>query len=115
MSTSSAHTSRPPASKGHLFSHRVYAWLLLAYPAEFRREYGPQMAQLFRDYYRTEKRHGSRLGLSQLWLRTLLDVAETAPKEHLENLGKENSTMNNLRRDAVALLGCIGIILVSLV
>ena len=31
------------------WSHRLYQLLLYAYPAAFRREYGREMAQLFRD------------------------------------------------------------------
>lgn len=30
-------------------SERVYGALLVAYPKEFRNEYGPQMAQVFED------------------------------------------------------------------
>ena len=35
------------------------------------------------------------------WLRTLPDFLRTAPQEHWENLGKEDSTMKNSGRDAV--------------
>ncbi|MGI8839090.1 MAG: hypothetical protein ACR2H4_21000 [Pyrinomonadaceae bacterium] len=92
---------------------RVYGLLLRGYPTPFRSDYGKDMAQLFRDCYLREKRRGglSRLGL--FWFRTLLDFMRTVPREHLENLGKENSNMRNLGRDAIALLGCIGIILAA--
>ena len=33
-------------------SERVYGMLLLAYPRDFRREYGLQMEQAFEDLYR---------------------------------------------------------------
>ena len=59
-------------------SGRVYEILLLAYPKEFRREYGPQMAQVFRDLCREERRQGGAFGLAGLWVRTLLDLAVTA-------------------------------------
>ena len=59
MSTSSAITNRSPANQNHAISERVYGWLLKAYPVEFRREYGPQMLQFFRDCCREEKRSGS--------------------------------------------------------
>lgn len=125
MSASSTNTSRQsanrfpanslPESKGHAVSERVYRLLLLAYPLEFRREYGPHMAQLFRDCCRaTDTRYG-RMWLWRLWQRTLLDLAQTAPKEHLENLRKENSVMKNLRNDALALCCCIGIIVIAVV
>lgn len=105
--------SRPPANKIQLFSSRVYNWLLLAYPVEFRRDYGPQMAQVFRDCCRQEHRRGSHLGFWRLWWHTLADLLQTATREHMERFGKENSFMNNLRRDAVAVFGCIGIIVVA--
>jgi hypothetical protein len=92
---------------------RFYGLLLLAYPAEFRREYGPHMAQVFRDGYYAEKGRGQTVAVLRLWLRTLADLVLTAPKEHLENLGKENAIMKTMRRDALALLGCIGIIVIA--
>ena len=52
-------------------STRVYALLLLAYPPEFRREFGGQMLQVFRDSYRAEARNGS---VPSFWVRTLLDL-----------------------------------------
>ena len=59
-------------------SERVYETLLVAYPKEFRREYGPQMAQVFKDLYREERRRSGAFGLSRLWVSTLLDLAATA-------------------------------------
>ena len=91
----------------------LFQLVLLAYPREFRRDFGSHMTQLFGDCYRAEKESGRPFGVGRLWLHTLLDLVRTAPKEHLENLGKENSVMNNLRRDALALLGCIAIIAVA--
>jgi hypothetical protein len=124
MSASSANTSRSvnglpanssPVNKAQAVSQRVYRLLLLIYPLEFRREYGPHMAQLFRDCCRAADTRDGRPGLWRLWLRTLLDLVQTAPKEHLENLRKENSFMKNLRSDALAFCGCIGIIIIALV
>jgi hypothetical protein len=92
---------------------RAYALLLYAYPKEFRYEYGPHMAQLFRDCYRAEKKRKSVFGALRLWLSILVDVIQSAPGERLDNLGKEKSVMANLRRDAAALLGCTGIIAIA--
>ena len=36
-------------------SERIYAWLLRLYPAEFRKAYGDQAMQLFRDRAREER------------------------------------------------------------
>lgn len=92
---------------------RIYSFLLRAYPAQFRREYGPQMTQVFRDCYREQLRLGRHSALLRLWLQTLVDLMQTAPTEHIENFGKENIIMNNLRRDAVAVLGCLAIIVIA--
>ena len=59
-------------------SERAYGVLLLAYPREFRREYGAQMAQAFEDLCREERRRGGAFGLAGLWVRTFLDLAATA-------------------------------------
>ena len=58
-------------------SERIYEALLLAYPEEFRREYGAHMAQAFGDLYR-ERRWCGASGAVRLWVRTLLDLAATA-------------------------------------
>jgi hypothetical protein len=105
-------SGQPPLTTSNLAT-QLYCLLLRGYPSAFRAEYGTQMAQLFRDCYLAEKRHGRFHGLAFFWFRTLLDFVRTAPQEHLENLGKENSTMKNSGRDAVALLGCIGIIVAA--
>jgi hypothetical protein len=59
-------------------SERVYRALLVAYPREFRCEYGPQMRQVFRDLCREELRKNRKRGLVWLWIRTILDLATTA-------------------------------------
>ena len=84
-------------------SYRLYGLLLFAYPAEFRREFGTEMLQVFRDCYRTEARARS---LPSFWLRTLVDLVLTASKERKE-------IFMNKRSDAVAVLGCIGIIVIA--
>jgi hypothetical protein len=105
-------SGHPPLGTSHLAT-QAYCLLLHGYPSAFRADYGTQMVQLFRDCYLAEKRQGGLQRLALFWFRTLLDFIRTAPHEHLENLGKENSTMKNSGRDAVALLGCIGIILAA--
>jgi len=101
-------------NKHSYFSERLYRVLLAAYPREFRREYGPHLNQLFRDGYCAELKRGNRFGSALFVLRTFLDLIQTVPKEHLERMGKENSIMKNLRRDAVALFGCLGIIVIAM-
>jgi len=54
-------------------SERVYARLLVVFPAPFRREYGADMLDLFRDRHRDATARGT-LGLALLWLRALPNV-----------------------------------------
>ena len=63
-------------------SYRLYGLLLFVYPEDFRREFGVQMLQVFRDSYRDEARDGS---LPSFWLRTLLDLVSTAVKERADS------------------------------
>ena len=91
-------------------SCRVYRLLLLAYPSAFRREYGHQMQQVFRDCYRDETRRNNVAGY---WIRTLLDLVLTAIKEHNDNLRKDHTIMTNLRRDIVSIVGCTAIIVTA--
>ena len=56
-------------------SERVYEVLLVAYPKEYRREYGALMAQAFGDLCREQQR---RAGLALLWGRTVLDLLASA-------------------------------------
>jgi len=63
----------------HRSAVRFYRALLFAYPAEFRREYGVEMARLFAERLRAERPFS-------LWAEILTDVALSAPREHLEIL-----------------------------
>ena len=56
-------------------SARTYAWLLRAYPAEYRRDYGEPMAAAFRDLCRATYRDCGAWGLLNVWLRVLADTA----------------------------------------
>ena len=62
-------------------SERLYRALLGAYPKEFRRAYGREMAQVFRCMCREEVVRGGTGGLARLWVRTLLDLLATALAE----------------------------------
>ena len=67
---------------------RIYRLLLIAYPGEFRRQYGPQMTQVFQDRCVEEQRRGVT-GLLRLWMHTLSDWAATVPAEHLDVLSQD--------------------------
>src|SRR4029453_6017239 len=89
----------------------IYSILLLAYPREFRREYGSQMVLLLLDCQRDARTAPAR---TRIWLRTLVDLVRTAPREHLEKIRKENKFMRNLRTDLFAIGGCVLIIITAL-
>ena len=92
-------------------SEKLFDLMLVAYPREFRREYGPQMAQVFRDCCRA-RAHGTRSRFD-LWLRTLIDLLISAPREHLDTFRKDNSAMNNWQRNLMTLGACLAIVLVA--
>lgn len=67
-------------------STRFYRLLLNAYPARFRSEYGPHMAQLFRDDARDTLHNRGHAALAGLWLLVLLDLLKTAINEHIREI-----------------------------
>ena len=76
---------------------RGYQALLFAYPGHFRREYGGEMVQVFRDETRflLQKRHTAVL--IQFLLQTVFDLTKTVLVEHLEeffNINLEGGTMS---------------------
>ena len=91
-------------------SARLFSWLLLAYPTHFRRKFGEQMVQTFRDCYRVEARTRT---LPRFWLRTLLDLIVTAARERIDDSEREGVFMNNTRRDATAMFASAGIIVIA--
>lgn len=84
--------------------------MLLAYPREFRLDYGSEMTHVFCDCYRDSNSRGS---LTVLWLRVIADVIRTAPLERWETFRK-GETMKNVKRDVLGLLACLAIIVLAL-
>lgn len=66
-----------------ILSARIYRLLLYAYPVPFRREYGREMAQVFRDDTRHTLRQRGVSALAGLWLLTFIDLLKTALAEHI--------------------------------
>lgn len=60
-----------------------YRFLLIICPPTFRREYGDEMATLFRDCCREAWTHGGALALLGVWGRALSDLAATAASERM--------------------------------
>ena len=62
----------------------LYRWLILVYPVSFRRNYGDEMVQLFRDLCWDEMKQGEGfLGLLNLWFCVLAELRATAREQHL--------------------------------
>jgi len=89
----------------------IYSILLLAYPREFRREYGSQMVLMLLDCQRDARTTAAR---RRLWLRTMFDLIRTAPREHLNHLREESNFMRKLQTDLVAIGGCVLLIVGAL-
>jgi len=85
-----------PDSKAVALSQKFYARLLVVYPRKHRREYGPAMAQLFRDQCRDAWAESRGRGLAALWFRVAIDTIKSAPSEHLQNLAQRKSAFNRL-------------------
>lgn len=62
-------------------SERVYCALLVLYPADFRREYGQHMTQVFRDVCRDVYGRGGRQELMNWWVAALFDLVKTVITE----------------------------------
>ena len=70
-------------------SYHLYRALLFSYPSEFRQQYGLEMSLAFRDRCRNARRRNGLPGIIALWLKTILDLAITAPGEHMEILWQD--------------------------
>ncbi|MBX3048139.1 MAG: hypothetical protein KIT46_06025 [Anaerolineales bacterium] len=74
-------------------SQKLFVQVLRWYPPGFRRAYGDQIAQVFRDCSREALESAGTRGLIGLWLATLPDLFKTALQEHFHLIGE---TMKNL-------------------
>ncbi|MFB3154433.1 MAG: hypothetical protein ACE10I_08170, partial [Candidatus Acidiferrales bacterium] len=75
--------------KDHSYSERLFRALLRLFPFDFRWKHGREMEQAFREQQREEERQGGTMGTLKLWWATLVDIARTAPREHLEMLAQD--------------------------
>jgi hypothetical protein len=60
-------------------SEKIYAWMLLLYPASFREAHGEEALQLYRDRARHER---GLLRTLCLWVDLLVDLAISLPREY---------------------------------
>ena len=93
------------AGQGRSLSERIYRALLAAYPAEFRREYGAEIEQVFRDLCREQLDREGLVGLIGLWIRALLDLATSAIAERRSGLGCANGEEEMSRDRRLAWIG----------
>ena len=75
--------------KDHSRSERIFRALLRLFPFDFRWKHGREMEQVFRAQHKEEERQGGTMGTLKLWWETLVDIARTAPREHLEMLAQD--------------------------
>jgi len=78
------------------FSTTAYRLLLTFYPNRFRREYGPDMAQVFRDCCLKSYRQSGLPGMLSLWALTLFDWFKSVLDEQL-NLDTEMTRTKFIR------------------
>ena len=75
----------------------IYLRLMRAYPAEFRREYGLPVLQLFRDQCRDAHRLSGMWGLIKTCFGAGWDLGKSAAAEHISNLKGEFPMLNPSR------------------
>jgi PPM family protein phosphatase len=98
-------------------AERLYRILLWLYPVQFRRAYGREMVQTFRDCYREEQEQGD-WSIARLWGLVFSDLVTSVCVEHwkasmtfcksIVGLEKESSMTNALLNLDVALRTDIG-------
>jgi putative ABC transport system permease protein len=85
-----------PASR----AERVFRRLLRLFPAEFRGDFGDEMADAFDQQRRDTLEHGGSMGLARLWWDTVRGIITTAPREHWDLFRQDTRYgLRNLRRN----------------
>lgn len=92
----------PKGERTRTFSARLYALLLAAYPAGFRREYGREMALIFAD--RCREGAGRRGALAAVWCEALIDLGRAATRERWVSLSGGGRLLSTLRTVVLAAL-----------
>jgi putative ABC transport system permease protein len=63
---------------------RIYRALLCLYPSDFRRRFGPDMVDFFRDRRRAAQETDGTLGAARVWVHAIADVVTVAPLERID-------------------------------
>src|SRR5437867_9811901 len=78
---------------------RFFRYLLRLFPAEFRGDFGDQMAATFSDQRRDELARGGFMGALRFWWDTVRGIMATAPREHLDVVSRDvGFALRTLRR-----------------
>ena len=80
-------------------SDRMFRRLLRLFPAEFRADFGDDMAETFRDHREAMVNRGDGRSAFALWWHTIVGIVRTAPREHVAQLTTDvRYALRNLRR-----------------
>src|SRR6476659_6275430 len=80
-------------------SDRMFRRLLGLFPAEFRADFGDDMAETFRDHREAMVNRGDGRSAFALWWHTIVGIVRTAPREHVAQLTTDvRYALRNLRR-----------------
>jgi hypothetical protein len=72
-------------------SKQVYGFLLRFYPKKFQQEYGQEMQFVFSEHLTdTYIEHGKQ-GVTNLWIKTLIDLSQSLVVQHIINQKEGNS------------------------
>ncbi|MGA8532104.1 MAG: hypothetical protein WB622_20435 [Acidobacteriaceae bacterium] len=74
-------------------SEKIYRFLLHFYPSRFRRQYGDEAMQVFRDRLRDERGFFRR---ARLWLDVVRDLTVSAPREYGRAAGRPVRTASGV-------------------
>ncbi|MBZ5578834.1 MAG: ABC transporter permease [Acidobacteriia bacterium] len=72
------------------FPERFYCALLRLLPFDFRRDFGGEMEETFRQQHDAAAHGGGRIGLFRMWWITIADIFRMAPREHLSVLAQDS-------------------------
>jgi hypothetical protein len=104
--------NHPTAEKLIAGSCRCYLLLLQGCQPDFRRRYGQEMGQVFRDRSRNIQQRGGFAGLLWWWGEALVDLADTAVTTRLVALEQGDWDVKRMLRIAAQItLGVSGMIL----
>src|SRR5262249_24038096 len=63
---------------------RIFRQLLRLFPADFRGDFGDEMAEAFREQREEALARGGTMARVRMWSDTIRGIAATAPREHLD-------------------------------